>query len=137
VLDGNRVQMRSFITAPIVMFAWLAGCAAPNQADGAAQSGNRNYVSLEQAISDAYQMKGNDSETSNCLGTSMIVAVPQDDRAKVLSFINGRNTTAEARSLYDKWIVIGHERDRPEINDTMYGTCPLQWAEFLKQGTLR
>jgi hypothetical protein len=117
--------------------AILTGCGAPHESVHDAQATTRSYVSLEQAISDTYQSNGNDPETSNCLGRSVVYAIPNDDRAKILTLINGKNNSAEAKSLYDKWIVIGRERDRPEINETMYSTCPLQWTEFLKQGTLR
>lgn len=67
----------------------------------------------------------------------MALAIPAADQAVILDQMNGRAATPESQALYDTWIVIGHEKDRPEINGNMYGFCGALWADYVARGTLR
>ena len=103
----------------------------------AAEQPNIHYTSLKEAVAAKYAPLGVDQLTANCLAKSMVLAIPAADQPVILAYINGEDRTARAETPYDKWIVIGHEKRRPELNDTMYGYCPLQWSKYVRRGTMR
>jgi len=106
----------------------LAGCAAQPA------SPPKQAATLDEAIANAYVARGENQKTADCLGRAMSFAIPAADRPGILNYMNGRAGDAVA---YRKWVVIGHERDRPELVDTMMGYCPLELEEFAKTGAFR
>ena len=103
----------------------LAACAAQPA------SPPKQAATLSEAVADAYLSRGENQKTADCLGRAMTFAIPAADRPGILNYMNGRTGDAAA---YQKWIVIGHERDRPELVDTMMGYCPLELEDFAKTG---
>lgn len=91
----------------------------------------KQAATLDEAIANVYVVRGENQKTADCLGRAMSFAIPVADRPGILNYMNGRDGDAAA---YRKWIVIGHERDRPELVDTMMGYCPLELEEFAKTG---
>jgi hypothetical protein len=92
------------------------------------------YSKIDDYIVDQYRQRGETSATAECLARSMVLAIPSADSAALLKAVNGQ---ADASELMDKWLPIGNEKVRPEINDTMYGFCPIEWTDYVGKGTLR
>lgn len=92
------------------------------------------YAKIDDYIVDQYRARGETSATAECLARSMVLAIPAADRAKILRAVNGEGG---AEDLIAKWLPIGNEKIRPEINETMGGLCGVEWVDYVQKGTLR
>lgn len=92
------------------------------------------YAKIDAYIVDKYRERGETSATAECLARSMVFAIPTTDRAELLKAVNGQSDASE---LIEKWLPIGNEKLRPEVGETMYGFCPLEFVDYVNKGTLR
>jgi len=114
------------VAAVIVLGLLLAACATQPKPVA------KPAASLGEAIATQYLARGENQKTADCLGRVMTFAIPAGERPGILAYMNGQGGDAAS---YKKWIVIGHERDRPELVDTMFGDCPVEFEEFAQRGS--